>query len=63
MEGNLGTGVLAVAHDLHRGDRLAFGVFLDMDLALTVNFCDEKVRKRIHAGYADSVETSGNLVV
>ena len=62
MEGNDGSGVVAIAHDLDGSEGLAFGIFLDVDLALTVDLGDQAVGKGVHAGNADSVETTRNLI-
>ena len=53
---------MTLAHYLDRAERLALGILLTENLALPVNLGHEFVGQCIHAGYPDSVETSGNLV-
>ncbi len=62
MEGYYGTCIVAFAYDFNLSDGFSFGILLDVDLALTVDFSDQKVGKGVDAGYADSVQTSGHLV-
>ena len=62
MEGDDGSRIRAFAHDLDRTQGLAFGIFLQMDLAFPVDLGDKAVREGVHAGHTDSVETTGDLV-
>ena len=62
MESDRSSRVMTLAHYLDRAERLALGILLTENLALPVNLGHEFVGQCIHAGYSDSVETSGNLV-
>ena len=62
VEGDDGSGVIAVTCNLDRSKRLAFRIFLHEDVALAMDLGDERVRKGIDAGDTDSMQTSGNFV-
>ena len=62
MECDGGSRVFALADHFYLSQRLSFGIFLLVDLAFPVDFSHEAVRQRVHAGYTDTVKTSGHLV-
>ena len=62
MEGNECTCILSLAYNLNRLVRLTFRVLLDENLAFAVNLRLQIVRKGVHAGYTDTVETAGHLI-
>ena len=64
MEGDRGAsvGLGRGTDDLDGGDGLSLRILLDEDLPLAVDFRDEQVGQRVHAGDAHAVQAAGDLV-